>query len=342
MRNSLTDVPGLRVGCAHDIRAASGVTVVVFDESSIASVAIQGGAPASHDTAMLDPKMTVERIDAIALSGGSVYGLETAAGVKSWLAEQGRGFPIGPIRVPITPGAAMFDLLNGGDKAWGRRAPYADLGHEAAASAGADFPLGTEGAGFGATTVDLKGGLGTASAATSAGFIVGAIAVVNAVGRATIGSSPHFWAQPYERDAEYGGLARPSPLPADAFDFRIKGDAPANTTLCVVATDARLSKAACARVAIMAQDGLALALRPAHAPMDGDTVFAVSTGKARKANQRDLAEIGLLAAECVARAIARGVYEAKALPYPGALPSWRMRAGLVPAPRGEGDHAPIL
>ena len=342
MRNSLTDVPGLRVGCAHDIRAASGVTVVVFDESSIASVAIQGGAPASHDTSMLDPKMTVERIDAIALSGGSVYGLEAAAGVKAWLAEQGRGIPIGPIKVPIAPGAALFDLLNGGDKTWGRRSPYADLGFAAAASAGVDFRLGTEGAGFGATTVDLKGGQGAASAVTSAGFIVGATAVVNAVGRATIGTSAHFWAQPYEREDEFGGLARPSPLPTDAFEFRIKGDAPTNTTLCVVATDARLSKAACARVATMAQDGLALALRPAHAPMDGDTVFAVSTGKARKANQRDIAEIGLLAAECVARAIARGVYEAKSLPYPGALPSWRMRASPLAVPRGDGDHAPML
>src|SRR5579863_9622705 len=118
MRNSLTDVSGLRVGCAHGARVASGVTVVVFDESSIASVSIQGGAPASHDTAMLDPKMTVERVDALALSGGSVYGLETAAGVKAWLAERGRGFPVGGIKVPIVPGAAMFDLLNGGDKAW--------------------------------------------------------------------------------------------------------------------------------------------------------------------------------------------------------------------------------
>ena len=326
MRNALTDVPGLKVGSAHDVRAASGVTVVVFDESCVASVAIHGGAPASHDTAMLAPGMTVERIDAIALSGGSVYGLETAAGVKAWLAEQGRGFPIGPIKVPIVPGAAMFDLLNGGDKAWGRRAPYADLGYGAAAGAGLGIALGRVGAGYGATTVDLKGGLGTASTVTSAGFVVGALAVVNAVGRATIGTSPHFWAQPYERGGEFGGLVRPHPLPPDAFDFHIKGDQPA-TTLCVVATDARLSKAACARVAIMAQDGLVLALRPAHAPMDGDTVFAASTGKAHKANLRDVAEIGLLAAECVARAIARGVFEAEALEFAGALPSWRGRAG---------------
>ena len=170
----------------------------------------------------------------------------------------------------------------------------------------------------------MKGGLGTASAVTSAGFIVGALAVVNAVGRSTLGESPHFWASPYERAGEFGGLARPSPLPADAFAFRIKGDQPA-TTLGVVATDARLTKAQMARVAIMAQDGLALALRPAHAPMDGDTVFAVTTGKARKANLRDLAEIGLLAAECMARAIARGVFEAEPLPFAGALPSWRGR-----------------
>jgi D-aminopeptidase len=325
MKNAITDVPGLRVGSADDSRVASGVTVVVFDESAVASGTVQGGAPAGHDTAMLDPVMTVERIDAITLSGGSVYGLEAAAGVKSCLAEQGRGFAIGPIKVPIVPGAAIFDLLNGGDKAWGRRPPYFDLGYAAAASAAHDFALGSVGAGLGATTVDLKGGLGTASAVTSAGFIVGALAVVNAVGRATLGSSPHFWAQPFERDGEFGGLARPAVLPADALSFRLKGDAPTNTTLCVVATDARLSKPLLARVAIMAHDGLALSLRPAHAPMDGDTVFAASTAKARKANLRDVAEIGLLAAECVARAVARGVYEAKALPFPGALPDWRTR-----------------
>jgi D-aminopeptidase len=291
-------------------------------------VAISGGAPALRDGALLAPEMTVEQVDGFALSGGSAFGLDAAGGVMACLAAQGRGFRVGSARVPIVPGAALFDLDNGGDKAWGRPAPYGDLGFEAAARAGEDFALGTAGAGYGATTYDLKGGLGSASAKSSRGFVVGALVAVNAVGRATRGSAPYFWAAPYERGAEFGGLGLGGAPAADALTLALKRDAPGATTLAVVATDARLTKAQTTRVAIMASSGFALALRPANAPMDGDIVFAASTARAAPApDLRDLTEIGTLAAECVARAIARGVYEATPLPFAGARPSWRQRWG---------------
>jgi D-aminopeptidase len=326
MNNLITDIAGLRVGAAQDARLASGVSVVVFDEPATAGLAIPGGAPALRDGALLAPEMTVERVDAFVISGGSAFGLDAVGGAMAYLAENGRGLPVGAARVPIVPGAALFDLNNGGDKAWGGRPPYWDFGYAAAANAGSDFALGTVGAGYGATTCGLKGGLGSASALASAGFRVGALVAVNAVGRATRGAGPHFWASPYERGAEFGGFgAGPA---EDALAFALKTEASANTTLAVVATDARLSKAQMTRVAIMAQAGFALALRPANAPMDGDVVFAATTGRAaREPTVRDLTEIGTLAAECLARAIARGVYEATPLPFPGALPSWKGRNG---------------
>ena len=328
MNNLITDVPGVRVGAAQDARLASGVSVVVFDEPATGGMAVPGGAPALRDGALLAPEMTVAQVDGFVLSGGSAFGLDAAGGVMAYLAAQGRGFTVGSVHVPIVPGAALFDLDNGGDKAWGRRAPYGDLGFAAAASAGLDFELGTAGAGYGATTYDLKGGLGSASATSSRGFVVGALVAVNSVGRATRGSSPHFWAAAYERDAEFGGLGAGGAPAADALTLALKRDAPANTTLAVVATDAAFGKAQMTRVAIMASSGFALALRPALAPADGDIVFAASTARAaRVPDLRDLTEIGTLAAECVARAIARGIYEATPLPFPGARPSWRQRYG---------------
>jgi D-aminopeptidase len=327
MTNLITDVPGLRVGAAQDLKLASGVTVVVFDAPATAGIATPGGAPALRDAALLAPEMTVARIDALALSGGSAFGLDAAGGAMAWLHEQGRGIALGAARVPIVPGAALFDLENGGDKAWGRRSPYFELGFAAAAAASAEFALGSAGAGYGATTCDLKGGLGSASAIASRGFVVGALAVVNSVGRATRGPMPHFWAAPYERRAEFGGRGVGA---ADerALTLALKRDEPANTTLAVVATDAPLDKAQATRVARMASAGFALALRPAHAPADGDVVFAASTARALNApDQRDLTEIGTLAAECLARAIARGVYEATPLPFAGALPSWKGKWG---------------
>jgi len=328
MNNRITDIPGVLVGAAHDASIATGVSVVVFEEPAIAAIAVHGGAPGLRDCAMLEPEMTVERVDALALSGGSAFGLDAMGGVMACLLQAGRGFAVREARVPIVPGAILFDLLNGGDKAWGRRPPYWELGFEAAANAAREFALGTAGAGYGATTYDLKGGLGSASAVTARGFLVGALVAVNAVGRATRGSGPHFWAAPFERGKEFGGLGEAEKAPADALALKLKGDAPANTTLAIVVTDARLSKAQMKRVAIMAQDGLALALRPAHAPMDGDVVFAATTARAAAApDLRDLAEIGMLAGECVARSIARGVFEATPLANSVAPTSWRKRYG---------------
>ncbi len=326
MRNLVTDVPGLRVGHAGDARLASGLTAVVFDAPAVASIAIHGGAPAVRDTALLDPEMTVEAVDALVLSGGSAFGLDGMGGAMAALASLGRGFRIGPARVPIVPGAALFDLTNGGDKHWGRRPPYWDFGHAAVEAAEGDFALGSVGAGLGATTADLKGGLGSASATTSRGYVVGALAAVNALGQATVGDGPHFWAAPYERDAEFGGLGLPAFGASGAPPFRTKGTRPENTTICVVATDAPLTKAQCRRLAVVAQGGLALALRPAHAALDGDVVFAAATGlHPYPVSTADLTEIGALAAETLARAVARGVHEAAALPFPGAAPSWRDR-----------------
>ena len=327
-RNAITDVLGLKVGHAEDKRIATGVTTVVFDEPCVASVSIGGGAPGERDTALLEPDRTVERIDALVLSGGSAFGLDAMGGVQAFLRGQGRGLQVGDARVPIVPGAILFDLLNGGDKAWGQSPVYWHLGHRAAWLAGLDVAQGGVGAGLGATTANLKGGLGTTSARTSAGFVVGALVAVNAVGTATIGDGPHFWAAPYERDGEFGNRGWPAAMPADALTLRIKGVEPRNTTLAIVATDAGLTKAECKRLALMAQDGFARAIRPSHAAMDGDTVFAAATGGATAAaSPADKIEIGMLAADCVARAIACGIQEATALPYPGALPSWKDRFG---------------
>ncbi len=327
--NLITDIDGVRVGSADDARLASGVTVVLFDEPAVASIAINGGAPALRDTALLEPEMTVERVDAFVLSGGSAFGLNSAGGAMAYLAEIGRGFEHRGARVPIVPCASLFDLLNGGDKAWGRKPPYWDLGFKAASTAAVSFALGAAGAGYGATTYNLKGGLGSASAVTSSGFRVGALVAVNSVGRATRGESLHFWAAPYERAAEFGGLGFGPKEIDDHLALRLKSDTPSSTDLAVVVTDAALTPAQLKRVAIMAQDGYALALRPAHAPMDNDVVFAAATARASVVpDLRDLTEIGMLAAECVARAVARGVYEASPLAIPDGKPTWRQRQAM--------------
>ncbi|VFU07624.1 P1 family peptidase [Methylocella tundrae] len=329
MNNLITDIAGLSVGNAQDAKLASGVTAVLFDAPTMASIAVHGGAPGLRDATLLEPGMTVERVDALVLSGGSVYGLDSMGGVLAFLRESGRGFPVGSIKVPIAPGAVLFDLLNGGDKDFGREPLYWRLGYEAAAAAGQDFALGNAGAGYGATTANLKGGLGSASAVTANGFHVGALVAVNAVGSATIGGGPHFWAAPYERDDEFGGLGWPPAWPGEPKDFHMKGLDPQNTTIAIVATDAALTRAEAKRLAIMAHDGMAHALRPAHAAMDGDTIFAAATGRAAATpTVSDAAEIGMRAADCLARAIARAVFEAEALPFAGALPGWREKFGV--------------
>ncbi|HUO55396.1 MAG TPA: P1 family peptidase [Rhodoblastus sp.] len=324
----MTDVAGVKVGSAHDAKLASGVTAIVFDAPATASLAISGGAPGLRDAALLEADMTVQQIDAVALSGGSAFGLDAVGGVQSALREVGRGFAVAGQMVPIVPGAILFDLANGGDKSFWREPLYWRLGQQAARAAALDFALGSHGAGHGATLVDLKGGRGSASATTPDGFAVGALVAVNAVGQATIGETPHFWAAPYERDGEFGGFGWPTALPDGALALKMKGAAPQNTNIALVATDAELTKAQAKRMAIMAQDGLARALRPVHAAMDGDVVFAAGTGRAgRGPDVIALTKIGAVAADCLARAVARAVYQATPLPFAGALPSWRAKFG---------------
>lgn len=313
-RNLITDVSGLAVGNAQDARLRSGVTVLVGDAPFAAVCDIRGGAPGVRDTAALDAASLVGAVDALVLSGGSAFGLDAPAGVTSVLRAQGRGFEIRPgaPRVPIVPGAILFDLMNGGDKDWGEETPYRVLGQRAAQAAGADFALGNAGAGTGAVAGAYKGGLGSVSAVTGDGIAIGALVAVNSLGSPLIPGTDVFWAHPFERNAEFGGrrlqrdVAVDMDLPSDMKGAR----AGENTTIAIVATDAALDRTALMRLAVMAADGFARALRPVHTPFDGDVIFAVSTAKKPAAGPLDAMRLGHVAADCIARAIARGVYEA--------------------------------
>jgi D-aminopeptidase len=323
-RNLITDVPGLRVGNADDSHLRSGVTVLTADRPFVAAVHVMGGSPGTRETDLLAPDRMVQEVDAIFLSGGSAFGLDAGQGVMQGLREAGRGFAVGPVRVPIVPGAIVFDLLNGGDKDW-PESPYPSLGRRAFDSAGPDFALGTAGAGFGAMTGTLKGGLGSASCILPSGLAVGALVVVNALGQATIGETPHFWAAPWEEGAEFGGLGPAPMIPQDApLPRKRLGEA---TTIAIVATDATLTKAQAHRMAVAAHDGMARALVPSHTPLDGDLVFSVATGaKALADPLTDSFQLGHAAAICLARAIARAVHLAQAQPL-DLQPSWQTRFG---------------
>jgi len=312
-RNLITDVAGLTVGNAADPGLKSGATVVLADRPAVAAVSVMGGAPGTRETDLLAPDKLVQEVDAVVLSGGSAFGLDAASGVADGLRAMGRGFAVGDQRVPIVPGAILFDLLNGGDKDWAEN-PYKALGRAALAAAAADFAIGTEGAGAGATTDGLKGGLGSASAVLEGGLTVGALVAVNALGSVTVGGGPRFWAAPWEMADEFGGLG-----PADSFDpareprpGKRLGEA---TTIAVVATDAALSQAQALRMATAAQDGLARAIVPSHTPFDGDLVFALATGRRALADpMADPFVLGHAAATVLARAVARGVFAARAEP----------------------------
>jgi len=327
-KNLITDVSGILVGNAEDASVKSGVTVVLCEAPAVASVHVMGGAPGTRETDLLAPEQTVAAIDAIVLAGGSAFGLDAAGSVMARLAAAGRGFAIGDARVPLVPAAILFDLVNGGDKAWGGTPPYAALGATALAAAGGDFALGTIGAGAGATTVNLKGGLGSASVRLEDGTTVGALVAVNALGQATMGDGRHFWAAPLEIGTEFGGLGWPSgPMPeATALRHKGQGLPIESTTIAVVATDATLTKAEAKRLAIMTHDGFARALWPSHTPYDGDLVFALATGRRPRPESVDMVALGAAGAACMARAIARGVYAAT--PAPGdRVPTWRDRFG---------------
>ena len=279
-------------------------------------------------TAVLAPDRIVEHVDALVLSGGSAYGLDACSGVVDGLRAVGRGFAVGPAIIPLVPGAIIFDLLNGGEKDWDEN-PYRGLGRAAFEAATDQFGLGSVGAGTGALTAMMKGGLGSASLVLDGGVTVGALVAANPLGSATTPGDRHFWAAPFEIDGEFGGvgpdpnagLGRPQDSRKLAAMKALAGPR-ANTTIAVVATDAALSKAQCLRVATAAHDGIARACVPAHTPSDGDLVFAAATGTAGAVDQEPLlARIGHAAAVCLSRAIARAVYEAR--PAEGdILPCW--------------------
>lgn len=327
-RNLITDVAGLLVGNADDTRLKSGVSVIVCQEPAIAGVQILGGAPGTRETDLLEPHNLVETINAITLSGGSAFGLDAASGVQAALRKKGIGFDAFGHIVPIVPAAILFDLVNGGDKNWGRYSPYRELGYEAACAAGPDFALGSVGAGTGAATAGLKGGLGSTSTVLGNGITIGALAAVNGVGSTTIGKTRHFWAAAQEVGDEYGGLGFPNPLPPDSNDIILKSSRSSpleNTTIAVIATDAVLTKAAAKRLAIAAHDGFARAIWPSHTPFDGDLVFALATGKSGIApDSAEAIELYAAAGATMARAIARGVFAAT--PAEGdLLPVWSSR-----------------
>jgi L-aminopeptidase/D-esterase-like protein len=321
-RNLITDVPTLLVGNATDARAQTGVTTLLCARAFKAAVDVRGGGPGTRETEALKAENFVGHADAIVLAGGSVFGLAAADGVASALSARGQGLQLKPgaPAIPIVPAAVLHDLGNAGDKAWGLEPPYRRLGLESVAAATADFALGSVGAGRGAMAALVKGGLGSASLDLGDGLIVGALAAVNALGSAYMADGRTFWAWPFEIDGEFGG-ARPDPAAPPAIDpapddtrLGLLGrlSPGANTTLAVVAVTADLSTAECQRLAMMAQDGLARALRPAHTPFDGDTVFALATGQRALGEDQDrhvqLGRLGSAAADCLARAIARGVY----------------------------------
>ncbi len=320
-RNSLADIDGLRVGQSACDRAGSGVTVVTGADRLAAGCHVMGGAPGTRETDLLHPDRLVDRIDAVVLSGGSAFGLAAADGVMTALAEQDRGFEVAGRRVPIVPAAILFDLSAGGEAA-APRPDYAALGRRALAAASAQVDLGTTGAGTGAIAGGLKGGTGSASARLPGGETVAALVAANPVGGTCCPRTGRFWAAPFEEEDEFGGLGVPDRAAVET-KIPLAGAA---TTLAVVATDAALDKAAATRLAIMAHDGMARAILPAHTPFDGDIVFALATGARPAPDPGGLALLGHAAACCLSRAIARAVFLAR--PAPGdSVRTWRDRFG---------------
>ena len=341
--NLITDVPGLKVGNADSVTLKSGVTVLSADTPFIAGVNVMGGAPGTRDTELLAPDKVVEQIDALVLSGGSAFGLDAASGVTDALRLEKRGFRVGPVQVPIVPAAIIFDLINGGEHNWSRN-PYAELGRAAHGQLATRFDLGSVGAGMGATTASIKGGLGSASLVLPDNQIVGALVVSNPHGHVNVCGSKHFWAAPFELDAEFGGCGLAQHHDASAIPVNNKfaayaekygttgdGSVPSpegmNTTIAIVATNVKLNKSQLTRFAVAAQDGMARAIVPSHTPFDGDLVFSVSTAQQSLSDQGSEAMLlGHAAAVCLSRAIARSVYHASAF-QSDTLPTWQSLYG---------------
>lgn len=347
--NSIIDVGGILVGHFQRLDPdavlgagwARGVTVVVAPPGTVGAVDARGGAPGSRETDLLDPANSVRYVDAVLIAGGSAFGLAAADGVMRWLEEHDRGVAMDGGRVPIVPAAVIFDLKVGD---WAHR-PTAEFGYSACQAAvageGVDPAVGTVGAGVGARAGVLKGGIGTASTTLESGVTVGAVVAVNSAGDVIDRTTGLPWLTyltdefeltppPGEQIVAVAALEQPSSL--------------LNTTIAVVATDAELSPAACRRVAIAAQDGLARTIRPAHTPIDGDMVFALATGAVEVAPSVDapaafspetalVTAVGAAAADCLARAVLVGVIAAESV---AGIPTYR---GMLPgAFEGRGSR----
>lgn len=318
--NDLTDIKTLKVGQVHDVARATGVTLVLPDEPVVTAVDVRGGGPGTRESDVFNAGGLVDKADALVLSGGSVYGLATGDGVCAELGAVGKGFGLidlpGVPRSPIVPSAILYDLANGGDKSWGATPPYLDLGRQAYhAASDSPIELGRYGAGYGAMAGTLRGGTGSASFVTQDGFTIAALVCVNSFGSVKIPGSDAYWAWPFEQGDEFGGL-KPDPVSlTDCNNWgesKINPGARQNTTLAIIGTDAVLTPSQAKRLAVMAQDGLARAIRPVHSPFDGDVVYAISTQDKALGVSEDLtlARLGSLAADCLSRAVARGVFEA--------------------------------
>lgn len=319
-RNSITDVAGIRVGQARDLTAITGVSLVMADEGCIGAVDVRGGAPGTRETDLLSGEMLGVKVHGAVLSGGSALGLDAASAIAAALSARGIGLRFTPdqVPVPILPGAILYDLTNGGDKNWGEQPPYRALGIQALDALSSDVDLGCYGAGCGAKAGQVKGGIGTASLITEDGFTIGALVAVNSVGSVLVPGTSTFWAAPYAIGDEMGEQSAIKPGAAGgnfSADCKIAPKIGANTTIGVIALDADLTIGEAKRIAIMAQDGYARAMRPAHTPFDGDTVFVLATGAIPLTGDRAqmVAKLGSAAADIAARAIARGVYEAVSL-----------------------------
>jgi D-aminopeptidase len=316
-KNLITDIAGLKIGQAEDADVKTGVTVILPDQPARCGVDVRGGGPGTRETDALGSSGLVDRAHAIVLSGGSVYGLDAASSVTAHLGARGIGYVVAPPPVPVSPivpSAILFDNANGGKKDWGTNPPFARLGVQALENVSAEFELGRAGAGFGASAGMYPGGLGSASEQVGE-FMVGAIIAANPVGSPFMPGTDCFWAWPFEQEGEYGGVRPPSDFtlqPATDTKLALMKAAGAATIIGVVATNAALELRALNRLAAMAQDGMAMAVQPSHTPLDGDTIFALSVGDTAlpEPTPVHLAELGAAAARCVARAIARGVYEA--------------------------------
>jgi len=321
---TLTDVPGIEVGHAQDEEALTGCTVILCRHGAVAGVDQRGGAPGTRETDLLKPVNFVEHVHAVLLTGGSAFGLEAAGGVVRYLEERGIGFNVGVARVPIVPAAVIFDLALGRAD----RRPDATMGYRAAAAASRQpVAEGNVGAGCGASVGKIlgmkqamKAGVGSAAVRLSGGIVVGALMVVNAFGDVIDPRTGRIVAG--ARSTRFGPVQIGEPGGfVDTLELMKTGIGRtllqfvtrSNTVIGVVATNARLSKAEATRMAQMAQDGVARAIRPAHTMLDGDTLFALSTGNKRT----DLSVLGAVAAEVVAEAILRAVYQARAA---GGLP----------------------